>query len=554
MWNVNRTSMILFAKIAFMRINIQGFVTPQKEYVGETYMNRPIVAVAQIEKEKDSIILVSDEVPKEKINVLPKDQVVYWFDAVEFNEALITEQIIIYGTGYGAGQIEDLLDERQAEVKLYCVTARKGCAIHKGKKLIEASELDFYSGYAVVVSVKAEKYRKEILETLADFSGHVYVDSVIDEVAFFHLNLFQNIDLAIKLHKKIYLYGKKNNLGKMIQDILCVYNIKIEGYVNGKSENNDVNSIYAVALDGINDKLVILCEILPDKLIVARRNVELAGFSLEGHNYVGFEWYTTSDDNMSGKLLQNFDALVGMTVIYPQGKPGWKQYGKESKGSIRIIVLGGSTSSEIYYPENWVSKFYYKLKQQNISATIYNGAHAADDIVDEMLRLLRDINVLKPHIVISMSGVNNLAYKESCNQFNETRMLCWAKSFSGGKKYCTGIEDRESLFSFWDRNHKLLKEISNFYGADFLGFLQPMNIAMEHMDLREKSLYELEHCLEGAMDFKLSACQKEHYVNLLRIFEHKDNMFIDAVHYTDDAQEIIANKVYEAVIPLIWTL
>ena len=40
----------------------------------------------------------------------------------------------------------------------------------------------------------------------------------------------------------------------------------------------------------------------------------------------------------------------------------------------------------------------------------------------------------------------------------------------------------------------------------------------------------------------------------MRLFEHKDEMYIDSCHYTDRAQEIIADKVYEAIIPLIETL
>ena len=64
------------------------------------------------------------------------------------------------------------------------------------------------------------------------------------------------------------------------------------------------------------------------------------------------------------------DPLLGGSIIYPEGKPGWKLYGKEEDDAIRILVLGGSTSSEQYHPENWISKLYYKLRQDNIKAVI----------------------------------------------------------------------------------------------------------------------------------------------------------------------------------------
>lgn len=553
-WNTNRTSMILFTKVAFMGINIRGFVVNEEKYVGEIYLNRPVVALSQIESDEDSIILLSDDVPVERISMVPKDKVVYWSEALKFNRSMEEERLIIYGTGYGADKIEELLGESGKEAELYCVTERKGAARHKGKRVIEAAELGRYSDYTVIISAKREKDRKEILDTLSDFPGTVYVEHIIDEVAFFHLNLFQNIDFAVKRHKKIYLYGRKNKIAKLMEHILGIYGIKVTGYISDCEREENVESIYSIALGGIKDKLVILCEILPEKMIEARNHIELAGFSLEEQNYVGFEWYTASDDNLMTVYSQDFDALVGMSIVYSQGKPGWKQYGKEKENDIRIAVLGGSTSSEVYHPENWVSKLYYKLKQENISVTIYNGAHTADDIVDEMLRLLRDISVLKPHIVISMSGVNNLAYKNSSNQFNETRMLSWAKSISRDKAYCTGVDTDESLFSFWNRNQNLLRVISNFYGAAFLGFLQPINITMERMDLREKSLFELDHRIVGAMDFAQSECNGHGYINLLRLFEHQDDMFIDIAHYTDRAQEVIANKVYDAVMPIIQTL
>ena len=34
-WNINRTSIVLFTKVAFMGINIQGFAVSEEKYVGE---------------------------------------------------------------------------------------------------------------------------------------------------------------------------------------------------------------------------------------------------------------------------------------------------------------------------------------------------------------------------------------------------------------------------------------------------------------------------------------------------------------------------------------
>ena len=551
-WNINRTSVVLFTKIAFMKIDIQGFVIAEEKFGGETYMNRPVVFWKQVAYDNDTIILVSDDVPRERIFMLSDDQFVYWSDALGLNETLKNECIAVYGMGYGAGQVEALLGEIGKEAELYCVTKREGGARHKGKRVIEASELHYYENYSVIISVQSEGSRKEILETLSDFKGKVYVEHIIDEVAFLHLNLFQYLDLAVKEQREVYLYGRRTNIANLIEEILQIYHIKISGYVYEKEVRElNIRSIYSLGLNGIGQKLLIITEITAENFIRAREAVELAGFSLDAGNYTGFQWYTASDDNLLGKLTEALDPLVGFSILYSDGKPGWKIYGKEKKEDIKIMVLGGSTSSEVYRPENWVSKLYYKLRKQNYSVTIYNGAHTADDVVDELLRLLRDGHALQPQIVISMSGVNNLSRKKSINQFNETRTLSWVHSMSHGKACSAGVANEEMPYSFWCRVQRLLKLTADFYGASFLGFLQPMNITMSIKDLWEKSVYEVENAIIGAWNFVESTHGSDVYINLMQLFEHQEERYIDLAHYTDSAHEIIADKVYEAILPIM---
>ena len=71
------------------------------------------------------------------------------------------------------------------------------------------------------------------------------------------------------------------------------------------------------------------------------------------------------------------------------------------------------------------------------------------------------------------------------------------------------------------------------------------------MSLREKSLYEIETCLTGAEEFRNSAGDEEGYINLLRLFEHQDEMYFDICHYTERGHEIIADKVFEKIYPVL---
>lgn len=392
------------------------------------------------------------------------------------------------------------------------------------------------------------------MEALACFSGKVYLDLdyLIQVIIGGVGNALQSLDNANKMNKKIYLYSKKNQMSEFLILFLERCRIKISGYVNDVGdEEKDIKSIYELVSNGIDDKFILLNEEFSDRIVSARKTIEYVGFSLEKTSYTCFQWHTCSTKKFLDEMNTSWDPLVGGSICYSDGKPGWAMYGSEENNIVRILILGNSTSSEDFYIENWISKLYNKLKRNKIESVIYNGAHSANDIVDELLRFLRDGNVLNPQIVISMSGVNNLYYKECENQFNSERMVGRGMAFIREGQYCCGVKSSESLYHFWYRNEQILKMLAVFYGAQFYCFLQPMNMTMEHMTLREKSIFEQERRIEGALEFRKLSNHNAGYVNLMRLFEHQEGMYIDLCHYTDKAHAIIAEKVYETIMPAL---
>lgn len=560
-WNINRDSVILFMMLAFRRIDICGFVTFQETYAAEKYMNRPVVALSRIEQEKDAVLLISDTVSEDIVHMLTGVRAVYWKDARGINEKLRKSRLIVYGTGEGSDCLAAALAKEDMEIELYCVTKREK-ETHEGKKVIEVSELWQYEDCAVLISVKQPRYRWEILESLSDYQGQVYLamENIFGVAPaglldIHNIMLIQSVDLAIRKQRKIYLYGKRNLISELIQNVLHIYGVEIKGFVHKASDKKEnIQSIFDLAYEGVDDKLVIIIEEFPERLISARENVEFAGFSFEKENYTALAGYEFSKDYMLLKLKEYADPLLGGSILYKKGMPGWKVYGRDGKERVRIMILGGSTSSEVYHPENWVSRLYYKLSESGVKTTIYNGAHTGNDIVSEILRFLRDGQILKPQIVISMSGVNNVFYKCAENQFNEDRLLRWIAEQAPQGQYCSGVYNGESLYDFWSRNTKLLKLIVEFYGAKFFSFLQPMNILMEDMSVYEKSVFESERTIIGKKDFACYVNDEDGYINCMRLFEHQEGMYMDACHYTDKANQIIANKVYDVIMPDIQKL
>ena len=310
-WNVNRDSMGVFLKAALMGIDIQGFVTPQDQYVGEEYLNRPVISSTQIEKNTDNIVLIADIVSEEAYNIIPSDQRVLWKDSLEIREELRSGKIIIYGTGQGCEQLCKVLREENISAELFCVTKKNSSMHYEGKKVIESAELDQYEGFAVLVSALSPWYREEILNELLDFSGNVYMklENIMDRPEDL-INFTQNLDLAVREKRKIYLYSKRNLMAEWIESILHIYDIWIDGYVYDiDDEKQGIKNIYELAYERTEDKLIIINEDIPAYLSEARNNIELAGFSLENRNYTSLKQYTYAEQYMISELREYPDSL-----------------------------------------------------------------------------------------------------------------------------------------------------------------------------------------------------------------------------------------------------
>lgn len=408
-WNINRDSMGVFMRVAIRQINVRGFVTVQEEYVGKSYMNRPIVSLTQIEADDNSIIIVGDNVPKENVRMLPVNKTIYYSESQAINYDLYQGKNVVYGIGRGADQLCKVLDDEKIDVESFCISELEYNAVHNGKKVRGISEVKG-CGYNIIVSVMSNRYREEILERLTDFQGKIYLDfdCIMDEPEEL-LDFVQDIDLARKENREIYLYSKRNMLANLIEEMLRIYGIEVNGYVYDV-EDEEQGIACIKGLDVVNKesldkeikvrkRLFIINETIPERIILAREKIEKAGFSIESRDYTSMKWYIHADEWLLSDLQWYNDSLVGKTTLYRQSKLAWKQYGSDG---IRILVLGDSTFSETLHTENWISKLYSRLHAEKIKVLIYNAANICDDIVSNILRLLRDGNALQPQIVIDM--------------------------------------------------------------------------------------------------------------------------------------------------------
>ena len=112
-----------------------------------------------------------------------------------------------------------------------------------------------------------------------------------------------------------------------------------------------------------------------------------------------------------------------------------------------------------------------------------------------------------------------------------------------------GVETSEDAYDFWHRMIRLEKLVSEFIGAKYLAFLQPMKLPKRNKNVFERSFFEVLRCSENARLFKERADQtNKEYVNLISLFEDKEGMYIDECHYSNAGNEIIADIVLDEFI------
>lgn len=112
----------------------------------------------------------------------------------------------------------------------------------------------------------------------------------------------------------------------------------------------------------------------------------------------------------------------------------------------------------------WPKLLYQKLICSGMNVSIYNSGHCGNRAVEELLRLLRDVYALKHDYIISMSGVNDSSNFPFENKFYMEHMRAKEEQ-DFGKEYFRRLQLEESNFKFWLGMKKIMKVVTEAYGA-----------------------------------------------------------------------------------------
>ena len=529
-WDVGIRCLDVFSHLACRGINVKGFVTNIEEYIGGSICTRPVISPEVFETDEKGVIIAHDAVsPGTFSQVCGYGDAYRYSDALTINEELQNKDFFIYGTGFQAWKILKTCNDRNMHLKGFL---RSNAGIGETIMDIPVSTPDNVfpdSHDLTVISALEMTSSLEMLEMLCKCGckGDIYVREMLPLSGRWGVDPFLMLDMVTREQKKLLLCCEEEVGSEWLHSVLDIYGYQVEREVCYEgSEQRDIEDIWSLADEDPEQCVLLIFALNPTKRAdIIEAAIDL-GFSEESGNYAGIQECCYNREHLVGPLLYEMDNRLPFSIDYSSrgGIPGWAIYGNGEKAENKILVLGGSTSSEVYVAENWVSRLQRLCSEHGYSTAIYNGAHEANGAMDELIRLIRGLQVIKPDLVISMSGINDL--KPKINKFEE--------------------HPGESNIEIWQGIESYMKVIAESEGCKFYTFLQPMNTFVKG------SIYDaLMFNFEGHHNRRKHIIDRfsfdDFYYNISELLQHKKNMFIDAVHYSGAGHEEIARCVFEVI-------
>lgn len=192
------------------------------------------------------------------------------------------------------------------------------------------------------------------------------------------------------------------------------------------------------------------------------------------------------------------------------------------------------------------------------------------DSTQELIKFLRDVVPMKPNMVLSYSGINDLV--DSHGDFNDygkgypfafprlkMKMDQFLKDTQESNSLYLGRKSGLGVEEIWILNKRIMNYVAKEMGMVFYTFLQPMLYCgdytidpeimpkLEEYRKNERFSYMFEH----AQTFRekiINQMQNEDYViDLTGIFDRCSKIFIDFAHVNEWGNQIIADNIFRHI-------
>ncbi len=274
------------------------------------------------------------------------------------------------------------------------------------------------------------------------------------------------------------------------------------------------------------------------------------------------------------------DYLLGYNRYYNENSnqyPGFKIFGNIDKAKIKIITLGGSTTDPTLCGlTSWSENLYYDLCARRKDVVILCGGFNSYTSSEELMKLLRDVLVINPDVVISYSGWNDFCGKAPTERFSnryKRPMLSEAieKIFRFiGDTYdhnepIYGIRNNQDISHVFVENERKMHMLCEMYGIKHIALLQacvfstdkevPRSIDAEAQRMYMSGLNEWYYMIINGIAGYYANVKKEiqgldYFYDLSNIFENIDSteVFYDQIHVNEWGNTIIATQIYQLLV------
>lgn len=508
------------------------------------------------------------------------------------------ERIIIYGAGDRGIATFIMLLNAGIYVSAFCdadLQKQKIRIMNKG--VISPEELYAYGEKErILVFIGSERYGEEIKENLRN-AGFLnlyenrgeYQDKILcgRSYRYGRRSWYSIIEQA--RHKQIYVYGT-SALELEFAEKLRLTDIEVTAFLvddEGMENESGLPEIPVSELRNCEkDKIMVyVMSEVPGRVKV----LEKLGLR---HGY----HYRMGGHVDGGRRLQNpfvrLDVNCGFGYVDDEEAPGYVVSGPED-GDCKIMILGASATDPLYnYFPTWVSFFQEELEGAGIRGLIYNGAQQAYSEQQCLVKLIRDLPVIMPDIVIHYGGG-----LEAMNLMQKERLF--RKELPFAFHYVSGLFENMRPVQRGYVNRRLAKEVFDaeekkavclglpsrktgdaavlaaenyLYAVDcmcavcksrgvrFLNFLDPVPVYTERIGkLDREKLYhddefaQMKRFRESAFLFRKTVSEKadaEFHTDLTQVL-CMDGMYHDVWHPNEMANRMLGRHVFERIMKML---
>ncbi|MDE5698662.1 MAG: hypothetical protein K2I96_14840, partial [Lachnospiraceae bacterium] len=389
-YGVSRDSVDVFAYITLHNGEVTGFVDDSGSVIGNRFMNRDIISEKEFEDIEDAVLVLPYFLTKDSVKTCKEK--FYWREILEVNLDIGEKNIYVYGLGKVGKEICKKLDEGNIKIKGVCISDRGGYEQWNGRTIVDLEEIEQGEDCAIILATENNGFRRQMLEKVECYQAELYLPDIISQNYVNNSTFFQCVAKAVREHKKIYVYGNKNDWTDLILTIFRRYGVKVEGVVY-KEENQalGIKNVCDLIYEKLDDIMVAIASDSGDEVSQAGDILESIGFAMGCLSYASIDIPHTSPYVFAypGSYYEQ-DSLFSQCAHHKGKYPGIVVLGDDQADDIKIFVVGGSTSTVGLYKQiTWVEYLYKKMKNMGYSLTIYCAASAGYNVADELLRLVR---------------------------------------------------------------------------------------------------------------------------------------------------------------------